>query len=255
MDRSWRVAWITGASSGIGRALAERLARAGILVAASARSGAELKAIAAETPGITPYPLDVTNAEETLDAGRRIAADLGPIDLAIFCAGLWQPMGVEDFSSSLCAKSMDVNFFGITNAIEAVLPDMLQRNKGQIGLMSSVAGFRGLPKSAAYAPTKAAFINLGECLRHEVHYTGVKVSVINPGFVETPMTRANTFPMPFMIKAEDAANRIFWGLRRGDLDISFPWPMAAAMKLGRSVPASLYFWFTRTFNGFSGRPS
>jgi short-subunit dehydrogenase len=247
MAAPWQRAWITGASSGIGRALALALARRGVKVAASARSAERLAEIASLNPGIAPLPLDVTDAEAMARAVRSIEGTMGPIDLAVLNAGLWEPMSVRSFSAAKAQSSMAVNYFGLVNGLEALLPGMLARGRGHIALMASVAGYRGMsPLTAAYAPSKAAAINLAEGLRNELAARGIEMSVINPGYVDTPMTGTNRFPMPFLISADDAAERIVRGLEKGRFEIAFPWQMAAMMKLGRLMPYRLYFWYART---------
>jgi short-subunit dehydrogenase len=247
MAAPWQRAWITGASSGIGRALALALARRGVKVAASARSAERLAELAALNAGIAPLPLDVTDAEAMARAVRSIEGTLGPIDLAVLNAGVWEPMSLRNFSGAKAQSSMAVNYFGLVNGLEALLPGMLARGRGHVALMASVAGYRGMsPLTAAYAPGKAAAINLAEGLRNELAARGIKMSVINPGYIETPMTRPNTFPMPFLISAEDAAERIVRGLVKSKFEIAFPWQMAAMMKLGRLMPYRLYFWYART---------
>lgn len=250
MDRKtlpWTVAWITGASSGIGRDLALQLAAAGVKVAASARTAETLNAVAEQHPNISPVPVDVTDLKAIHTAAGHIRDTLGPIDLAILNAGVWYPVGARDFNAEEICQSMDVNYNGIVHALEALLPDFLERENGHVALVSSVAGYRGLPKSTAYAPTKAAVITLAECLRHDLDRARVKISVINPGFVDTPMTQVNEFPMPFIITPEDAANRIIKGLAKGKYEIAFPWQTNLMMKLTRLTPNWLFFWIVRTF--------
>jgi short-subunit dehydrogenase len=140
-----------------------------------------------------------------------------------------------------------VNYTGIANCLEAVLPPMLERGSGHIALMSSLAGHRGLGRTAAYGPSKAAVINLAESLRVGLLSSGVTISVINPGFVATPMSANNKFAMPFIVPVEEAAQRIIRGLERGKYEITFPWQLAAFMKLLRLVPNGLFFWYARTF--------
>jgi short-subunit dehydrogenase len=243
----WRTAWITGASSGIGRALAAALAERGVKVAASARSADKLAELASAHPGIAPLPLDVEDAAAMAEAVRSIAGTIGPIDLAVLSAGVWEAMSARNFSAAKAARSMAVNYQGIVNAIEALLPLMLERGAGHIAMVASVAGYRGLGPAAAYGPTKAAVINLAEALRNDLAARGIAVSVINPGYVETPMTSTNKFPMPFIITAEDAAQRIVRGLEKRKFEIAFPWQLVALMKLGRRMPNSMFFWYSRTF--------
>ncbi|KAB2911944.1 MAG: SDR family NAD(P)-dependent oxidoreductase [Hyphomicrobiaceae bacterium] len=247
MATPWRTAWITGASTGIGRELALALAGSGVKVAASARTADRLAELAQIAPGVAPLPLDVADRAAMAQAARGIAGTLGPIDLAIFNAGIWEPMSSRNFSSATAGRSMAINYMGVVNGIEAVLPGMIERGSGHIAMVASVAGYRGLPPTAAYGPTKAAVINLAETLRDDFAARGITVTVICPGYVETPMTARNKFPMPFIIPAEDAARRIIRGLAKRKFEIAFPWQLVALMKLGRILPYPLFFWYARTF--------
>jgi short-subunit dehydrogenase len=247
MPAPWRTAWITGASSGIGRALAVALAQRGVTVAASARSADKLAELAHAHRGVAPLPVDVLDAAAMAEAVRSITGTLGAIDLAILNAGVWEAMSVRDFSAAKAARSMAVNYQGIVNGIEALLPAMLERGTGHIAVTASIAGYRGLRRAAAYGPSKAAVINLAECLRNDLVARGIAVSLINPGFVETPMTAGNKFSMPFIVPVEAAARRIIGGLERRRFEIAFPWQLAAMMKLGRQMPNAMYFWYARTF--------
>lgn len=247
MTAPWRTAWITGASTGIGCELALALAGSGVKVAASARSADKLAELAQLVPGIAPLPLDVADRAAMTQAARGIAGTLGPIDLAIFNAGIWEPMTSRNFSSATAGRSMAINYMGVVNGIEAVLPSMIERGRGHIAMVASVAGYRGLPPTAAYGPTKAAVINLAEALRDDFAARGITVTVICPGYVETPMTAKNKFPMPFIVPAEDAAQRIIRGLAKRKFEIAFPWQLVALMKLGRILPYPLFFWYARTF--------
>jgi short-subunit dehydrogenase len=246
MDTRWRTAWITGASSGIGRALAVALTRKGVKVAASARSADALAEFARAYPGIAPLPLDVTDATAMMEGARSISGTLGPLDLAVFGAGIWLPMSARNFSAAKAAHSVAVNYQGVVNGIEAVLPAMLQRGAGHIAIIASVAGYCGVGATSAYGPTKAALINLAETLRNECADKGVRISVINPGYVDTPMTRSTTSSKPFMISAEDAARRIIAGLEKDRFEIAFPWQLVALMKLGRLLPYPAFFRYARS---------
>lgn len=243
----WQNIWITGASSGIGRDLALQLARSGVKVAASARSADALAALCAAQAGITAYPLDVSDPAAVAKVAARILGDTGGLDLVILNAGVWHPMGADGFDAAKSADSMTVNYLGICYALEQLIPAMRARGTGHIAMVSSVAGYRGLPKAAAYSPSKAAVISLAESLQPELASTGIDVSIINPGFVATPMTSVNTFPMPFMISSDDAARRIIAGLAKRKFEIAFPWPLVAMTKLGRLLPYQLFFWYARTF--------
>ncbi|MEQ1715047.1 MAG: SDR family NAD(P)-dependent oxidoreductase [Hyphomicrobium sp.] len=237
----WKTVWITGASSGIGQELACRLAASGATVAASARSADKLSGLNALHANIKPYVLDVTDANAVQETFRAIERDLGPVDLAIFNAGIWQQMIVSDFSAARGRDSMTVNYFGVINAMEPAMAAFVARGAGHLAIVSSVAGYRGLMKGAAYCPTKSALIALSEALYPHLLRKGVKLTLINPGYVKTPMTDANTFPMPFMIPVEDAATAILSGLKRGKYEIVFPWRMALLMKTLRILPNALFF--------------
>lgn len=241
----WATAWVTGASSGIGRALTVELARRGVKVAASARSATKLAELTASHKTVISVPLDVTDANEVRAAHARISAELGAIDLAVLNAGVWHPMKATVFDAALVRHSMHVNYEGIANALEPLIAGMLANGRGHIALVASVAGYRGLPMAAAYAPSKAAVISLAEVLRLELSSRGITVSIVNPGFVETPMTAVNTFPMPFIVSAEDAAARIIRGLERGAYEIAFPWQLVTMLKLLRILPNRLFLSIAR----------
>ncbi len=234
----WKTVWITGASTGIGRELALLLARGGVTVAASARSAEKLAALGA---GIRPYPLDVTDAAAVSATADRIERDLGPIDLAVFGAGTYAPVDVTAIDPKIFAQMVATNYMGVVNGLAALSPRMTARRAGHISWIASVAGYNGLPKAAGYGPTKAALINLGESLYPEMKRLGVKISVINPGFVSTPMTAQNDFPMPFLMTPEDAARRTAEGLVSGRFEIAYPRRFAMILKLLRMLPYSVFF--------------
>jgi NAD(P)-dependent dehydrogenase (short-subunit alcohol dehydrogenase family) len=234
--------WITGASSGIGRALALHLARAGDSVAVSARRREELESLAAEAPGrIAAFPVDVADEAAMKETARAIEAAIGPLDLAVFNAGTHAPVAVESFAPAPFRKLMEINYMGAVNGIAAVLPNFLARGAGHVAVVSSVAGYRGLPQAAAYGPSKAALINLCESLKPDLDRHGIKISLVNPGFVRTPLTDRNEFPMPFLIEADDAARRIAAGLEAGKFEITFPRRFTFMLKLARMLPYALYF--------------
>lgn len=242
--------WITGAGSGIGRALALRLARDGAAVAVSARSADALDALAAEAPGrIHPFPLDVTDADAV---GRCVAAieeRLGPLDQVVLNAGTHIPMGLEDFSTATARALMEVNYMGVVHGLDAVLPRLRARGGGGVAVVASVAGYGGLPTAAAYGPTKAALINLCESLKLDCDRAGIRLRLICPGFVATPLTARNPFPMPDLIGAEEAADRIVAGLAGGGFEIAFPPRFARIMKTLRLLPYGVYFPLIRRITG------
>jgi len=190
MTAPWKTAWVTGASTGIGRELALKLAADGLRVAVSARSSEKLEELARTQANILSFPLDVTARADVATVHQRIVEAIGPIDLAILNAGVWHPMNAAEYDATRVAQSMSVNYIGIANALEPLIPTMIAAGKGQIALVASVAGYRGLPKAAAYAPSKAAVISLAEVLRLELPRHGIIVSLVNPGFVKTPLTVA-----------------------------------------------------------------
>jgi NAD(P)-dependent dehydrogenase (short-subunit alcohol dehydrogenase family) len=242
-----KIAWLTGASTGIGRAVALRLAADGWRVAASARNAEALATLATEAPPgtIASYPVDVTDRDACLACAERIERELGPLDLAIFNAGAHRPMPATEFSSATLRALLDINVMGTAHGLEAVLPRLIARKSGRVVIVASMAGYRGLPTAAAYGASKAALINMAEALRPELAMQGVILQVVNPGFVKTPMTAQNRFPMPFLVTAEQAAAAILRGLRSDRFEITFPARFAFLMKLVRLIPDRIYFYFTR----------
>jgi NAD(P)-dependent dehydrogenase (short-subunit alcohol dehydrogenase family) len=234
----WTTAWVTGASTGIGREIALQLAAQGVKVAASARSAEKLSDLGR---GILPVVLDVTDAAACRAAVERIESELGPIDLAVLGAGTYTPVAVDHLDPGLFAHTMTTNYMGVVNALSALAPRMLARGHGQLAWIASVAGYMGLPKAAAYGPSKAALINLAESLYPEFKLRGVGISVINPGFVETPLTAQNDFEMPFLMKPADAARRSLEGLAAGTFEIACPRRFVAILKAVRALPYPLFF--------------
>lgn len=245
-----RIAWITGASSGIGAALAIELADHGWHVAISARRTDALAEVARQRPeAISPYPLDVTDAAACARVAREIALELGPIDLAVFNAGIGASFDIRHFDAEDVNRRMAVNYGGTVNGIGAVLPAMQARGTGRIAMTASVAGYRGLPKAAPYAASKAAMIALAESLHLDLAGSGVAVSVICPGYVTTPLTADNRQPMPFVISAQAAARRIREGLDAGRFEIAFPRRLAWLLKAFQHLPYAAYFPIIRRVTG------
>jgi NAD(P)-dependent dehydrogenase (short-subunit alcohol dehydrogenase family) len=240
-----RLVWITGASSGIGRALALELARDGATVAVSARSLGQLDQLvrdAATCRGrIVSYPLDVTARDDVVVTVARIERELGPIDITVLAAGTHKPVKAQRFDARELARLVEVNLLGVANSLEPVMRSMIERGRGRIAIVSSVAGYRGLPTSAYYGATKAALINLAESLKFDLDRHGVQMQLINPGFVKTPLTDKNPFRMPFLISPEEAAERIAKGLRGTSFEITFPRRFTWVLKLLRCLPYRLYF--------------
>jgi NAD(P)-dependent dehydrogenase (short-subunit alcohol dehydrogenase family) len=238
VDLNGKVAWVVGASSGIGAAVARELARRGATVAVSARRRPELDEVAGGDMLIVPA--DVTDLSSVAAAAARVRDRLGRIDIAILSAGYWKQMDPADWDTEVFDRHVHVNLCGTSNAIAAVLPAMLQERSGVIAGVASVAGYRGLAGAEAYGATKAAQINMFESLRVHVFRTGVRVTTICPGFVRTDLTAANRFPMPFMLDADQAARAICDGLERERAEIVFPTRMALLAKLARLVPIRLW---------------
>jgi len=252
--RDWtgRRVWMVGASSGIGRATASELHARGAQVVVSARSAEALEEFVAEHPGSHAVVLDTARQADVEEAAAQVLAQ-GPIDLVCYCAGYYRDMRATDFDLAEMQRHEQVNYTGALHVLAGVLPAMLeaaQRGRpGHISLISSVAGFRGLPKSLAYGPTKAALINLAEALYLDLQELGMGVSVINPGFVATPLTAGNDFTMPALISPEAAAAAIVRGWEHGEFDIHFPKRFTRVMKLLRLLPYRLYFPAIRRFTG------
>lgn len=244
-----RVAWITGASSGIGAALARRLARAGWQVAASARRVDRLAALAedaGEGPGrIVPVALDVTDARAVEDAVARIEHEVGPITQAVLNAGTHIPVRAEALRVEDFRRLVDLNLLGTVHCLAALVPRLIDRRAGRIAVVASVAGYRGLPTAAAYGMTKAGLINMAEALRVELAPKGVTLQIVNPGFVRTPLTERNEFEMPFLMEPDAAAEALFRGLQSDRFEIAFPRRFVVLMKLLRCLPAPLAFALTR----------
>jgi len=245
--RNQRV-WLVGASSGIGQALADLLHQRGATVIVSARNAKALDAFAAAHPGSVAMPLDVTDAASVQQAARAALVG-GPLDLMCYCAGHYRAMRATAIDLDDLLRHQRINTEGALHVLHAVTPSMLARGAGHLSLISSVAGFRGLPQSLAYGPTKAALINLAEALYLDLHPSGLGVSVINPGFVETPLTAQNQFTMPALITPAQAAEAIVKGWERGDFDIHFPKRFTRVMKLLRLLPYRLYFPLVRRATG------
>lgn len=247
-DWQGKSVWLVGASSGIGQATAHALHQAGARVFVSARNADALQAFTASHPGATAVPLDVSD-RQAVDAAAHTVLASGPLDLMLFCAGYYKALRATDFSLDEMLQHNQVNYVGAVQVLGAVLPGMLARKSGHVSLISSVAGYRGLPKSLAYGPTKAALINLAETLYVDLQDSHVGVSLVCPGFVETPLTAQNEFTMPGLIKPEQAALAILKGWGQGQFEIHFPKRFTLWMKALALLPARLYFPVIRRFTG------
>ncbi len=240
--------WLVGASTGIGRATAQALHALGAQVVVSARSAAPLQELAQQCAGLQTMQLDATDPVAVNAAANELLA-AGGLDLMMYCAGVYQPLRAQDLKSETMAQHMQVNYMGAVYVTQAVLPAMLAAKRGHLSYVSSVAGFRGLPNALAYGPTKAALINMAETLYIDLHDEGLGVSIINPGFVDTPLTSQNTFRMPALITPAQAATEIIAGWEAGKFEMHFPKRFTTWLKLMRIAPHSLYFKMTRQFTG------
>ena len=240
-----RRVWVIGASTGIGRACAVALLQRGAQVAVSARDAQALQTVG----GALALPLDVTDTAALQAAMQTLQQQWGGLDLLLYCAGTYRPMRATAFDLASALQHDEVNYRGALRVLGAALPVFNAQRAGHVALVSSVAGFGGLPQALAYGPTKAALINLAETLYLDLRPMGIGVSVINPGFVETPLTRQNTFAMPALITPEQAAGAIVSGLEAGRFDIHFPRRFTLWLKLLRLLPRGLYFHIVSRFTG------
>ena len=246
----WRgkTVWLVGASTGIGRATAHKLHTLGAKVIVSARSQQALDAFAAEHPGAAVLAMDAADAASVEAAAQAVLA-AGSLDLVLYCAGYYKEMRATEFDLDQMLRHNQVNYVGALYVLSAVLPHFLARKAGHISLVSSVAGYRGLPQGLAYGPTKAALINLAETLHVDLKDSQIGVSLICPGFVETPLTAQNKFAMPGLIKPEKAAEEILRGWAKGEFEIHFPKRFTLFMKALALLPPMLYFPVIRRFTG------
>ena len=233
--------WIAGASTGIGEALARRLLAAGARVAVSARSADRLReAYAAYGEQVLCLPADVTDAAALQQAANAVVAQWGGMDLVIAMAGTYSQMRADSFDPEAARRVVEVNLNGVLNLYGAVHRQLLRQGAGGFAIVASVAGYGGLPNSMAYGATKAACINLAQSMWMDLRGHGIAVTVINPGFVRTPLVAENRFPMPFIIEPEEAAAKIMQGLARGDFEIHFPRAFSWLLKLINLLPHGLY---------------
>lgn len=248
-DWSGRVVWVVGASSGIGRATAHALHQRGAIVAVSARNASALQGFVAQHPGSIALPLDAGDASAMREAAQQLIDAHGRIDLALYCAGHYRPLRATAFDLIEMLRHQQVNYVGALHMLAAVLPGMTRARSGHISLVGSVAGYRGLPQSLAYGPTKAALIHLAEALYLDLHALGIGVSIINPGFVDTTLTARNDFAMPALITPDEAARHIVRGWARGRFEMHFPRRFTLWLRLLRHLPATLYFTAVRRVTG------
>ena len=248
-DWQGQVAWIVGASSGIGEATASELHRRGATVAVSARNAGALDRFVQAHPGAIALPLDVTDRDSVAQAARELHERTGRLDLVFACAGHYKAQRATAFDLAEMVRHQEVNYIGPLNVLDAVLPGMLAARRGHISLMGSVAGYRGLPQALAYGPTKAALNNLAEVMYMDLHERGLGVSIINPGFVETPLTAQNSFHMPALLTPADAAQAILAGWAAGRFEIHFPLRFTLWLKTLQALSYGMYFAAVRRATG------
>lgn len=251
-------AWITGASSGIGRGLALALAEDGWTVAVTARSADALEELGREAEALSgsvlAFPGDVRDAAAMRACLDHITEVAGPVALCVANAGVYLPQDGLAGNSEEWQRTIDINLTGTVNVVLPVIDRMNTRGRGQIAIVSSVAGYRGLPTSAAYGATKAALINMAEALKFDLDRAGIRIQVINPGFVDTPATKANPFPMPYLMTVEQAVAEIRKGLADTKLfEIAFPGSFVRRLKLLRLLPYRIYFRLVGKATGWADK--
>tara|TARA_B100001093_G_scaffold265135_1_gene253502 strand:- start:815 stop:1576 length:762 start_codon:yes stop_codon:yes gene_type:complete len=237
-----KVIWITGASSGIGRSLALKFANEGWIVAASARRENLLQDLNKQHKNIHSFPLDVTNIEQCKSVFNSIIEKFKDVEISVFGTGIHDPKSEKEFNLEKIRKIMEVNYFGTMNSINSVYSFYNNKKSGQISIISSVAGYRGLPAAGAYCASKSALTSFAESLHFEMKRKNVRVSLVSPGFIKTPMTDQNDFPMPLIKPPEFAAEQIYTGLvKKKSFEIHFPKTFTYFLKFLRILPNSIYF--------------
>ena len=237
-----KIIWITGASSGIGKALAIKFAKNGWTVAASARRENLLHELKEQNQNIHSFPLDVTEIESCKIVAKKIIEQFNRIDICVFGTGMHDPKSEKKFNLDKIREIMEVNYFGTMNSINSIYEHFSEKKSGQISIISSVAGYRGLPAAGAYCASKAALTSFTESLNFDMMQKNVRISLISPGFIKTPMTDQNDFPMPMIKSPEFAADEIFKGLtKKKSFEIHFPKAFTYFLKFLQILPSSLYF--------------
>ncbi len=246
-----KVIWITGASSGIGKALALKFAKENWNVAISARRENILKEISESNENIKSFPLDVTDKTKCKEVFEQIKNHYGNVDICFFSTGTWNPKKEKDIDVEQIENVFKVNFFGTVNSIKAVEEYFKNKNGGIITIVSSIAGYRGLPNSTGYGPSKSALNNLAESLYFDFGRHNVRVCLVSPGFIKTPMTDKNDFKMPFLKTSEFAADKIYDGLiNQNNFEIHFPKQLTLTLKLFGLLPSKIYFYLVKKLTKF-----
>lgn len=230
--------WLVGASDGLGAALAGFLSRAGAELVLSSRSEDKLCAVADSLPGRAEV---VTVDVSDNDSVKAAAEAVGDIDGIVFLAGVYWPFGAKEWNADQANAMADINFTGLIRVMGQVVPAMVAKDAGHIVITSSLTGFRGLPGSIGYTASKAGTMSLAECMYADLRKTGVKVQVINPGFIKTQLTDKNDFKMPFLMKPEDAGRAVFEHMNTDKFKKSFPWAFSLVFRLSQFLPDAIYF--------------
>ena len=243
MSKNQKKIWVTGASSGIGRAVAEKFAMEGWKVAVSARRKEKLDEMASSNSNIASYPLDVVNKENCQTTFNEITEEFGDIDICFFCSGTYDPKKEKEIDLDQNKFVMNVNYFGVLNCVKSVEKYFKNKKNGQISIVSSIAGYRGLPNSSGYGPSKAALTNFAESIYFDFKKFNVRVSVVSPGFIKTDLTDKNEFEMPFLRSTEYAAEKVFKGLTStNSFEIHFPKQLTLILKFLRVLPYKIYLF-------------
>ena len=242
MSENQKKIWITGASSGIGKALTEKFAAEGWKVAASARRKEILDKMS-EHENIFSFPLDVTDQDQIKNSFEKIIKDFNGLNLCVFSSGTYDPKLEQEINIKQNKFVMETNFFGVLHCINTVENYFKSKRDGHISIVSSIAAYRGLPNSSGYGPSKAALTNLTESLYFDFKKHNVRISLISPGFIKTPLTDKNDFPMPFIKSPEFAAEKMFKGLTKGkSFEIHFPKALTILLKILRILPYKIYLF-------------
>ncbi len=242
MSENQKKIWITGASSGIGKAVAEKFANEGWKVAVSARRK-ELLDELAKNQNITSFPLDVTDRAQINEVFKKILNEFGDLNLCLFSSGTYEPKDEQRIDPDKIKNVMSVNFLGVIDCVKSVEDYFKNKKSGHISIVSSIASYRGLPNSSGYGPSKAALTNFSESIYFDFKKHGVRISIVSPGFIKTPLTDKNEFPMPFLKTPEYAAEKIFSGLiKSNSFEIHFPKGLTLTLKFLRILPYRLYLF-------------
>ena len=230
--------WLVGASDGLGEALAGFLSRAGAEVVLSARSEDKLHEVADSLPGKAQVvSVDVSDNDSVIAAAQAV----GDIDGVVYLAGVYWPFGAKEWDADQANAMADINFTGLMRVMGQVVPKMVEKDKGHIVITSSLTGFRGLPGSIAYTASKAGAMSLAESMYADLRRTGVKVQLVNPGFIKTRLTAKNDFKMPSIMEPDDAAREVFEHMNTDNFKKSFPWAFSLVFRFSRFLPDSIYY--------------